>query len=76
VRAQGGRRVWRRRDVPQRLHELAAGDRPVAVQDDVDQQQPPVPTAQMTVPALTVDLDREITAQADPDADGLPHRHQ
>jgi len=30
----------------------------------------------MTDPALTVDLDREITAQADPDADGLPHRHQ
>jgi hypothetical protein len=46
------------------------------VQDDVGQQQPPVPTAQVTVPALAVDLDREITAQADPDADGLPHRHQ
>ena len=50
---------------PQRLDELVAADRPVAVEHEVGEQQPALPPAQRAFDPPSLDLDRELSTELD-----------
>src|SRR3954462_6853801 len=50
---------------PQRVDELVAAHRPVAVQNEVGEQEPALPPWQCPLQALSVDLDEEAPTQFD-----------
>ena len=49
----------------ERLDQLLAADRPVAVQDQVREQEPALTAAQRPLESLALDLDHELTTELD-----------